>query len=949
MKTLCKIIILFFIGIFIGYSSSAQLQITSVSNAQALVQRLLGQGITVSNITLTGSPLATGFFNNISGTKIGIDSGIVLTNGRAKSNRLSNAIGLDGDGITPAYPSPAAFASYQQFPLTTASGDSDLAKQINVPVNNTHDACILEFDFVPLGDSIKFNYVFSSEEYPDFSCDIYNDAFAFFISGPGFLGKKNIAIIPGTNAPVTINNINDQGCALYPQYYINNESNVYFTHNGHTTVLTALAQVQPCQTYHLKLVIADVADGIYDSGVFLEAKSLSSNAISINNITQIDPQNNSYLVEGCSTGAFKIKRPRAEASPLIVALYYTGTATNGVDMQMLPSSVTIPANETEVTVDVIPIVDNIPEGIETINVYALAGCGNGLPTDSTVIQIRDYDTLGITPDTAFICKNTSIQLTASAGYSVYQWDPNPTLSNASIRNPVASPTNGQTTYYCTATEGTCHGRDSSFIAMKTLQFISKTEINCKNDATGEIRVAGGAAWAQPVQYSINNGSYQADSTFSNLPVGIYTVKIQDLTGCIDSLVINITQLYPDLVITNVPITAATCSGNPDGTATMNVTGGKNPYLYSTDGINFQNNNVFNLTTGNYTVTVKDNNNCTNTQNIFIPFFNPLTLDAGSDITICEGLTGHLNASSNANSYVWAPALTLDNNTIPNPAASPIITTQYIVTATTGICSKTDSVTVFVNPAPIANAGPDQSICFGQAAQLSGSGGVSYVWFPSSYLDNHLIASPAAYKLPGSITYSLNVIDANGCASLKKGVTTVTVTRPAVVYAGRDTVLAIGQPLPLLATDVNNIGFIQYEWTPHYGLSDPFIANPIAILDQEVYYTVTARNNIGCEASDYLKITVYRGPDIYVPNAFTPNRDGKNDILRAIPAGIRDFHYFRIYDRWGFLVFNTTNYSIGWDGKVKGIEQQLGTYIWIAEGLDYIGNIVFRKGTVTIVK
>jgi gliding motility-associated-like protein len=945
MGSFYRFIVLLLIGLLSFNFANAQLQIVSQSNAQALAQRLVGTGVVISNVNLIAGTGATGFFNNFGGTNIGIDSGIVLTNGMAKS--IGANWGLDGNGTVPAQ---NALADTD----LGMPGDGDLAASIGVPRDDTHDATILEFDFVPLGDSIKFNYVFSSEEYtPAWVCS-FNDAFAFFISGPGILGLKNIALVPNTNLPVSIFNVNEVpggGCPNNTIYYVNNLVNTFFTHDGHTLRFTALAQVQPCQTYHLKLVIADVLDHAVDSGVFLEAKSLSSNTISIINNTQTDPQNNSYLVEGCSAGSFKIKRPEADANSLTVSLSYAGTATNGVDMQLLPVSVTIPANQTEVTVNVLPIIDNMPEGIEIIKVYALAGagCGAGTPTDSTFIQIRDYDTLGIIPDTAIICKNSVIQLIASTGYSVYQWDPNPTLSNTAIRNPFASPTGSATTYYCTATEGACHGRDSSLIILKTLDFISKTEINCKGYSTGEIRVSGGWEWAAPVEYSINNGPYQNDSTFSNLPVGVYTIKIKDATGCIDSLVIPITQLYPDFLITGIPITPASCTGGADGTATINVTGGKNPYLFSLDGINFQPNNVFNLLQGNYTVTVRDNNNCVAAQNIFIPLNNIVTLEAGTNPTICEGKSTQLFAQSNANSFSWTPAGSLSNSTIHNPIASPVITTVYYITATTGICSQKDTVTVFVNPAPKANAGPDHTICFGQNVQLTGSGGISYFWYPASFLNDARIASPTAINLSGSITYSLNVIDANGCVSLKRDSVLVTVTRPAIVFAGRDTTLAIGQPLPLFADDVNNIGFIRYEWSPAYGLNDPYIANPTAVLNRDMVYTVTARNDIGCVSSDDIRIKVYKGPDIYVPNAFTPDGNGVNDILRAIPVGIKDFRYFRIYNRWGTLIFTTNTSVTGWDGTIKGNRQSAGTYVWMAEGVDYKGNIVQRKGTVTVIK
>src|SRR5688572_3993107 len=181
----------------IAFTSKAQLVITQNTVAQQLAQRLVGDGITISNATLSGSPLATGFFRNISGNQINLDSGIVMSTGRVLTSG-----GIDGvDG-------PASnFASTGH----GVGGDAQLSAilaALNMPSTVTNDAVILEFDFVPIGDTVKFRYVFGSEEYPSFTCSSFTDIFAFFISGPGITGSKNIALVPGTNIPVAINSIN---------------------------------------------------------------------------------------------------------------------------------------------------------------------------------------------------------------------------------------------------------------------------------------------------------------------------------------------------------------------------------------------------------------------------------------------------------------------------------------------------------------------------------------------------------------------------------------------------------------------------------------------------------------------------------------------------------------------------------------------------------------------
>ncbi|MEP7165723.1 MAG: choice-of-anchor L domain-containing protein [Ferruginibacter sp.] len=955
MNLLLKKAPLLVIVCFLANVCKGQLNITSQSNAQALAQKLVGDGVSISNATLISDTRATGFFNNISGTNIGIDSGIVLTNGRAKTVLSGlDPTGLNGDGATAAIDD---FASVELFPLSTFSGDADLASLINLSTaDSTHDATILEFDFVPLGDSIKFRYVFSSEEYPDFACPglggtLFNDAFAFFIQGPGFPFPTNIALIPGSTEPVTIHNINDQGCAPFPQFYVNNESNVFFTHNGHTKVMTALARVQPCLTYHLKLVIADVADGIYDSGVFLEAKSLTSNSFQLTNLTQLDPvSGNSYLVEGCAVGALKIRRQSATLFSQTINLGYTGTAVNGVDVQLLPSTITIPANQTEVLLNIFPTIDNLPEGIETLKIYTLAPCGVATPTDSATIQIRDYDTLGISPDTAVICPGASIQLIASAGYTSYLWDINPGLSNFLIRDPIATPVADSTMFICTSQEGTCHGRDSSFIYWKRLKLLSKTDVNCSGASTGQITVATGPEWIAPIEYAIDNSPYQAGTSFNNLPAGSYTIKVRDGTGCIDSIIVNIIQAFPDLLITNNVVTNGSCTGTADGSITVTATGGKAPLQYSSNGTTFQSGNFFNLSPGTYTITVKDANGCTNTvPGILVRFDNSITLSTGAAPTICEGKNTTLSATTNGTSVLWTPAATLNSVTLLNPLASPTITTKYYIRSILGICDKTDSVTVFVNPAPDANAGADSTICFGGSTQLSGSGGVDYIWSPVTYLSATNVSNPLVTK-PATITYYLSVTDANGCTSLSKDDVKVTVSPPAKLYAGADTAVAINQPLGLFATDINHIGFIKYHWSPERGLNDPDIYNPVATLsDYENYLVVTASTLYGCIGIDSIKVKTFKGPEIYVASVFTPNGDGKNDILKAFPVGMRSFSYFRIYNRYGQLVFSTTNENIGWDGKIKGYTQNMSAFVWMAAAIDFKGNLIQRKGTTMIIQ
>lgn len=258
--------------------------------------------------------------------------------------------------------------------------------------------------------------------------------------------------------------------------------------------------------------------------------------------------------------------------------------------------------------------------------------------------------------------------------------------------------------------------------------------------------------------------------------------------------------------------------------------------------------------------------------------------------------------------------------------------------------------VYVIPPPVAHAGRDTIICFGNTLRLNGSGGSIYHWSPPAYLSNPEIANPVV-RIPvaGTFNYILNVTGAGGCKALKTDTVSVTILPQAKVFAGRDTSIAVNQPLQLNAIDVNNSGFLNYTWSPPIGLNNPIIKNPVAILDKSIKYRVIARTAAGCEATDDIDIKVFLKADLYVPTAFTPNGDGLNDFAVVIPVGMKELKYFSIYNRWGELVFTTTDHSIGWNGIYKGKPQDSNAFVWIAMAIDYTGNVVRRKGTVTLIR
>ncbi len=346
------------------------------------------------------------------------------------------------------------------------------------------------------------------------------------------------------------------------QYYVDNSNNTFFTHEGHTTILTATSGVQPCQTYHLKMVIMDVGNNLFDSGVFLEAGSLRSDPLQIDNHIQLNEFNKPYLAEGCSSGSIHVTRNRKKSYSQTFNLQFSGTAINGVDVMAIPSSVTIPANDSVVAIPITAIADFVPENNEKLKIYILNSCSSFF-SDSIEIELRDIDMLAVAPDDSIhICRNGLIQLQAQNGYADYSWTNSFTLSDAGIANPVAVPISSNTNYVCTATSGNCTARDSVLVKWKTIELLNKTDVQCHNGASGSINVAG-KGWKGVTGFALNNGTYQSSGTFPGLPAGNYYVKVKDASGCVDSIQVELLQLFPDLTIAT-SITAATCSLAPDG-------------------------------------------------------------------------------------------------------------------------------------------------------------------------------------------------------------------------------------------------------------------------------------------------------------------------------------------------------------------------------------------------
>lgn len=352
--------------------------------------------------------------------------------------------------------------------------------------------------------------------------------------------------------------------------------------------------------------------------------------------------------------------------------------------------------------------------------------------------------------------------------------------------------------------------------------------------------------------------------------------------------------------------------------------------------------VFPKTTTTYQVTL-DENGCINTDFVKVRVVDFVTLDAGPDSTICLTDTIQLRPVTDGLQFSWTPASSLNNASLKNPLAVPTGTTTYQLRSSIGKCSTTDDITLRTVPYPFVNTGKDTVVCFEDTAQLKASILASrFTWSPVNTLNSGSILNPIAFP-KRTTTYTLIAYDTLGCP--KPGIDQVVVTvRPKInAFAGNDTAIVVSQPLQLTGS-----GAEFFEWTPSSGLSNSTVSSPIALIDDYTVYAMKTFTVEGCFAIDTIQIKVFKTkPEIFVPNAFAPN--GKNKILRPVPVGISKLDYFRVYNRWGQLVFQTTEAGRGWDGTLSGKLQDGGVYVWMVQGKDYTGKTVTKKGTAVLLR
>lgn len=345
------------------------------------------------------------------------------------------------------------------------------------------------------------------------------------------------------------------------------------------------------------------------------------------------------------------------------------------------------------------------------------------------------------------------------------------------------------------------------------------------------------------------------------------------------------------------------------------------------------------TTGIYIDSLINSNGCDSILYTSLVVYNLPLISLTPDTIICLSKSASLHISTNTPcTFQWS-----NGATTAAILVNPLFPTNYIVTATDSLgCKSKDSVSVDLYPLPLVDV-TDTTICFGQSAKLSASGGVSYVWSTGA-------TTPTISMTPANTTsYTVIVTDSNNCKSNGMGI--VTVNNLIVnIDAVPDSIIRRGETVVLHAVFLFDDTSIF--WTPAYGLSTTDSAYTIANPKENTSYLVVVTDSFGCKALDSISIYIIPEEIVLVPTGFSPNGDGVNDVLNVTLSPNLTLQEFRIYNRWGEEVFNypKDNRGKGWDGMYKEREQPISTYVWVVVAKNKVsGNTVNRNGNVTLLR
>lgn len=832
--------------------AEAQLKVRKENNYTKMVnQVLVGSGVEVRNVLFRGDTNAIGIFDGRN-SNIGLDSGIIISSGKAR-----DAVGPNNDKVS---------TSNQKV------GDGDLNSILSG--STTNDAASLQFEFIPVSSITKFRFVFASEEYPEWVGYPFNDIFGFFLSGPNIVGKKNIALIPGTQDPISIKTINH---LTNSNLYVDNAGGATVQYDGFTNVIEIVADnLIPCEKYVIKMVIADVEDYAYDSGFFLEALSFKSESENEARVSIVTPPGINIIQEKCDSSVVRFSRLSSNTSKkLTVKFTSQGSATPGVDYINFPDSVVIQAGNAFADLIVFPIDDNLTETPEGIKFVVTSNGACSKSEDS--LTIKDFDTLKITSFVTVDCQGDTIfkqvKYTGGSTRLAFLWTDSLGAVKSASSILTASP--DSLTMYIISIYDSCinyTSKDTIYIPPITPVILtsSKDTVVCA-PVTIPLHVNSTVPGLH-YQWTAMTPDFQSVGVIANdtlhsttytVPSGVYeiiiTCAVTDENYCAEPATYKVLQIPKGIY---GPAKVFACKG--DTVKLRAFGGGTYNWDINTGIISDRDTSIVTIIkAGVYNCNITDTVNCLKIASVEVQYDTLPFANAGEDVFICERssilLTG---GGSDYGTYEWSPGTSLNDATSPTPLASPTKTTTYYLKAINHACFSYDSVTIYVIEKPELEVDYSFDSCAKTIA-----------------FTNTTPQTDSFYWDFGDFTYSKE-------------------------------------------------------------------RNPVHLYDTTGVLQVTIIANKGTDCTDTAIIDINL-QDIdpnkrVVPNVFSPNGDGKNDVFKITGGNVGcAIEKMSIYNRWGKLLHEISNVEVWeWDGKVGSEIVPPGVYFYsiIGRGFEDVGMI-----------
>lgn len=868
----------------------AQYTVNNAVNSNDGVQDvLLGGGITATGITFQGTNQQIGSFTCVN-CGIGIGSGVVIGTG--------NVDGSDG---------PNNSGSFSSGPPDGVDGvtDPDLAELSGMVLNNT---AVLEFDFVPTGDSLFFNYVFSSEEYPEFVNSI-NDAFGFFLSGPGIAGPytnsaANIALVPGTSTPITINSVN----ATTNSSYYNTNVNAGIQADAYTDVMTAVAEVICGETYHIKIAIGDASDGAWDSWVFLEAGSFQSNQLSLEyNAPNLSSPLDGGMYEGCEPANITFTRDGNLGEEQIFNLAFSGTAQVGSDATIAGTQVVFQPGESSVILPVMANQDGVQEGLEVLTITVIGtGCANSEFTlDISIYDLPELEV--VTPDVTINCgEEATFTPVISGGLGNYElvWE------NGLNSVTFSAFPDGPTSYSFTLTD-TCGV--APFLGTANVLFVVNDPIvvdagadlsaTCLDQVSIGATAVGGFG-TYTYSWSVNGSQLSLTDSVSFIENENTLVEIivTDICGDSGSDQVNVNYPAVPLNVNLGPDFETTCLD--ENTINPSVTGGTGTYLYSwtIDQVEIGNGNSLDLLVDEETsVSLEVLDECGNYSSDVVTINMlqvPVNVNLGPDIVVTcldeSDIIPAVVGGIGNYSYSWSQSgsgVISDDSSI----LFQTFTNTSLTLDVTDECGNSDSdvLNVSVPPIPIdIEIGSDLVVtCLDISSVLAEvSGGIGAYSIEWSDQDG-LLGAGDDINFQTAVSTQLVAEVTDECGNTSEDVISVNVPQQTVL-------VDLGEDLTVLCTDQvfieslvdGGVGTYSYSWQingnnagSQYAISTAFMNNSLVTVEvsDQCGNSATAQVNVVVPP---VEVIADAGPDL------TATCVQSSSLIAAASGGVGNFSY-----------------------------------------------------------